>query len=280
MNKRQVLRRLLASERPLLMPDAYDCLSARLIELAGFKAVQCSGYSMAIAARAASEDEFGFTRNLEVTRDIVRAVSLPVMADGEDGFGSPASIPATVVAFIDAGVAGINIEDQVLPSGKTKAVIEPQVMVEKIRVARRTARENGAEDLVINARTDALAACAERMQGIAESIERGNRYLEAGADLVFVTRVATLEEARRVTDGIRGPVSVAAGMPDNIHTLSLAALRECGVVRVSLPSIAIRSAAKALKTTLSTIRATDSFQRVLEEYMLCSEEELSQVLSK
>ena len=158
MNKCRLLRSLLASERPLVMPDAYDGLSARLIELAGFKAVQCSGYSMALSARAAKEDDLGFARNLEITRGIVQVVGVPVMADGEDGFGPPARIPETIAAFIDAGVAGINLEDQVLPSGKTKAVIDPMIMVEKIRAARRTAKEKGAPDLVINGRTDVPAA--------------------------------------------------------------------------------------------------------------------------
>ena len=277
MNKRHALQSLLASERPLIVPDAYDGLSARLIELAGFKAVQCSGYSMAISARIAREDDLSLAKNLDRTRDIVQAVAIPVMADGEDGYGPPSSIPATVAAFIDTGIAGINIEDQVLRAGKANGVVEPQIMVDKIKAARRAAKEKGVDDLVINARTDALAVCPERARGISESIERCNRYLDAGADLAFVTTIATPEEARRVVEGVHGPVSIAAGLPYNVCTLSLKALRECGVARVSLPTVAILSALKALKTTLSTIHATGSLEQVVAEHLLCTQDELGQV---
>ena len=119
MNNRQVLRELLKNERPLVMPDAYDGLSARLIQLAGFKAVQCSGFSMGLASQAAPEQDVDLQRNLAITRDIVRAVTIPVMADGEDGFGPPAVVYETVGAFIDASVerdlAGL---DHALPSGQ------------------------------------------------------------------------------------------------------------------------------------------------------------------
>ncbi len=176
------------------MPDAYDGLSARLIETAGFKAVQCSGYSMALASLASREESLGLARNLEITRHIVQTVGIPVMADGEDGFGPPSSVHATVSSFLDAGVAGINIEDQVLPPGETRTVVEPQLMVEKIRAAREAAKQMNAADLVINGRTDVLAASEDRVRGVAEAIDRGNQYLEAGADLIFITSVATLRK--------------------------------------------------------------------------------------
>ena len=112
MNLRATLRDLLRTERPLIIPDAYDGLSARLIEMIGFKAVQCSGFSMALASRAIPEARLSFEKNLEITRDIVQSVKVPVMADGEDGFGPPSRVFETVGAYIDAGIAGINIEDQ------------------------------------------------------------------------------------------------------------------------------------------------------------------------
>ena len=114
MNKSTLLRGLITSPEMLLMPDAYDPLSARLIESVGFKAVQCSGYSFALAARCSSEAALGLERNLAMTKAIVEAVDVPVMADGEDGFGDPSVVAETVRAFIRVGVAGINIEDQVL----------------------------------------------------------------------------------------------------------------------------------------------------------------------
>src|SRR5512136_849421 len=108
MGKASELRQLLKSGGTLVMPDAYDPISARLIERLGFKAVQCSGYSFALAACCPSEAVFGFERNLALTKAIVEAVEVPVMADGEDGFGDPPVVAETVRAFVRAGVAGIN----------------------------------------------------------------------------------------------------------------------------------------------------------------------------
>lgn len=271
---------MLKSEHPLVMPDAYDGLTARLIQLAGFKAVQCSGFSIGLASRAATEQAVDLEKNLDTTRDIVRAVSIPVMADGEDGFGSPEVVYQTVGAFLDVGVAGINIEDQVLPPPKTRGVMDPALMVEKIRAAREAAKGKQASDLVINARTDALAACPDRRKGIDEAITRGRKYLEAGADLIFVMGVSTPDEAKRIVDGVQGPVSIAAGMPYNQATLTIGQLRACGVTRVSLPAIAVFSAIQAIKRTLSLVHASDTFEAIVRQGLLCPPSDLPQILSR
>jgi 2-methylisocitrate lyase-like PEP mutase family enzyme len=117
MHPATLLRELLSAGDTLVMPDAYDPLSARIIERMGFRAVQCSGFSMA-ASFVSHEPAFGFERNLATTAAITQAVEVPVMADGEDGFGDASVVPATVRAYIEAGVAGINIEDQVGVPGR------------------------------------------------------------------------------------------------------------------------------------------------------------------
>ncbi|MDD2710565.1 MAG: isocitrate lyase/PEP mutase family protein [Verrucomicrobiae bacterium] len=114
MNKSAQLRNLLSAKETLVMPDAYDPISARIIEQAGFKAVQCSGYSFSVAACKKQEIDIGLEENLAITAGIVRAVSIPVMADGEDGFGGIEQIPNTITRYVKIGVAGINLEDQVL----------------------------------------------------------------------------------------------------------------------------------------------------------------------
>ncbi len=280
MNNRQVLRQLIKVEHPLIMPDAYDGLSARLIQMAGFKAVQCSGFSMGLASQAAPEHKVDLNRNLATTRDIVQAVSIPVMADGEDGFGPPSTVYNTVSAFLDVGVSGINIEDQILPPATEKGVIDAAMMVEKILAARESARSKHADDMVINARTDALAHSSDRAKGIEEAILRGNKYLQAGADLVFVTMVATPDEAKLLVDGIEGPVSIAAGMPYNIKLLSISQLRACGVARVSLPAIMVFSAIQAMKRTLSIVSEHDTFEKIIESGLLCSPEDLPKILGR
>lgn len=279
-SKNTVLRELLTSGDTLVMPDAYDPLSARIIESLGFKAVQCSGYSFALAACCPSEAEFGFERNLALTKSIVEAVHVPVMADGEDGFGDPPVVAETVCAFIRAGVAGINIEDQVLGQPGPKSVVDRGQMIEKIRAAREAARCEGQPDLIINGRTDALSVAADRNEGLNESITRANLYLNAGADLAFVTGVATHAEVKALVQGIRGPVSIAAGLPNNINSMSVADLRACGVARVSLPVVAIFAVIQAISHTLATLRDSQDFLLIHQKKFLCSPEDVSRLLIK
>ena len=280
MSKIALLRKLLTSPDTLVMPDAYDPLSARIIESLGFKAVQCSGYSFALAACCPSEADFGFDRNLALTKNIVEAVQVPIMADGEDGFGDPPVVAEIVRAFIRAGVAGINIEDQVLGQAGPKRVIDSGRMVEKIRAAREAARQEGHPDLIINGRTDALSVAADRTAGLNESIARANLYLDAGADLAFVTGVATIAEVTTLVQGIHGPVSIAAGLPNSINTMSIADLRACGVRRVSLPVVAIFSVIQALSRTLVALRDCQDFSMILQESLLCSPEDVSRLVAK
>lgn len=177
------LRELLASGETVVMPDAYDPLSARTIEKLGFPAVQCSGFSIALS-ECEPEPTFGFERNLAATAAIVAAVAVPVMADGEDGF---ADVAATVKAYLEAGVAGINIEDQVLGAPGPKRLIPLEAAVQA-----------GVPDLIINGRTDALTAGPTPEEGLREAIARANAYLQAGADMAFVIGVATVEQAQLV----------------------------------------------------------------------------------
>ena len=109
--KSKILKKLLNSGETLVMPDAYDPISAKLIENAGFKAVQCSGYSFSIAAGYKNEIDVTLHENIEWTRRIVESVNIPVMADAENGYGGSEEIIDTIEKFIDAGASGLNIED-------------------------------------------------------------------------------------------------------------------------------------------------------------------------
>lgn len=275
MNTYQQLRSYLRSDCPLIIPDAYDALSARLIERAGFKAVQCSGYSMALACGSEGEVNLGLKRNLQITGEIVRSVGIPVMADGEDGFGSPETTGQTVRSYIETGVAGMNIEDQDLQNSQVGRLVATEQMVEKIRAARNVAAECGVPEFVINGRSDALAVAADRHSGLAEAIERCCRYLDAGADLAFVTAVTTLEEVQTLVKEIPGPVSVAIGLPYNLQTLSIANLRDTGVARISLPAIAVFSAIRAMKQALRSIIDDESFQHLQQMNILCQPKDLA-----
>jgi 2-methylisocitrate lyase-like PEP mutase family enzyme len=279
MNKCPRLRELLNSGRTLVMPDAYDAVSARVFERLGFQAVQCSGFSIALAACCRKEPDLGLDENLRVTRNITQAVSVPVMADGEDGFGDASTIGETIRKYIQVGVAGINLEDQMLGSpGTSKQVVDCQLMVDKIAAARRAATEAGEAGLVINGRTDALVAAQDRPAGLKEAIRRSNRYLEAGADLAFVVGVASLDEVRTLVKEVAGPVSVAAGLAYNM-SLSLAELQECGVARVSLPTLAVCASVQAIRQVLAGVLAGERFSAIAERGLLCNMQDIGDLLS-
>lgn len=264
------LRELLSSGETLLMPDAYDALSARIIEKLGFEAVQCSGFSMAVAECWPVEGTFGLERNLAATAGIVEAVKVPVMADGEDGFGDEAQVGETVRAYLRVGAAGVNIEDQLLGEPGPKRVSDVDRSVAKLHAARQAATEAGVPDLVINARTDALMASETPEQGLAEAISRANAYLQAGADLAFIIGVDSLEQVKVLVREVAGPISIAAGMPNNIESFSIRQLRDLGVGRVSLPSLLIFSAIKGMERSLASVRETDGFEDIMGRDLACS----------
>ncbi|WJI09632.1 isocitrate lyase/phosphoenolpyruvate mutase family protein [Methanobacterium sp. CWC-01] len=276
--KSKSLRKLLSLEQPLVMPDAYDPISALMIQKAGFKAVQCSGYSFSVAASYSRESDVSLEENLEITRRIVEAVDVPVMADAEDGYGGPEAVIETVSRFIEIGVAGMNLEDQVLGTGGLLQIISEDLMGEKIMVARETAEIEGNPALVINGRTDALKSLNNREDAMNLSIERANQYLDDGADLVFITYVETLDEVETIIKEVKGPVSIAAGMPYNIKNFSIADLDRLGVARVSIPTLLIYSSLKALKGSLEYLKK-DKLMDLMEESCLISSEDLNDILS-
>ena len=280
MRKSARLRELVRPGATLVMPDAYDALSARLIERLGFQAVQCSGFSIALAACCQQEASLGLEENLRVTRHIVEAVSVPVMADGEDGFGDASQVGQTVRRYIELGTAGMNIEDQVLGlAGGAKQVIDRQAMVDKIVAARSAAVSAGDAGFFLNSRTDALVAAQDRAAGLKEAIERANRYLQAGGDLAFIIGVNTVEEARTLVAEIAGPVSIAAGTPSNMG-LSIAELRQCGVARLSLPTLAVFASLQAMTQVLSGVQAGEGFAAMAERGLLASMKTVGELLSQ
>ena len=278
--KSRRLRELIHAQETLVMPDAFDPISARIIQHLGFPAVQCSGFSMSVASVRPTEVDLGRDANLEATKAIVGAVAVPVMADGEDGFGGPKEVEETIRVFSEAGVAGINIEDQVLGQPGPKRIIPRESMIEKLVAAREAAHRTGNGELVINGRTDALAAAADRSAGLKEAAERANAYLDAGADLAFVVAVSTMEEVRFLMSEVKGPLSIAAGMPYNLRTLSLKALKDAGVARVSLPAVAILATVRAIAETLRSVRDTQDFGELLEQERLCRMEDIAAMLKR
>ena len=223
----------------LVMPGAYEPIGAKLIEAAGFEAIQCTGAGIAGTLLGLPDySMLGMSDMVAVTSRIVDAVDIPVMADGDTGFGNAVNTWYAVQAFERVGAAGVNVEDQVMPKRcghlDGKEVVTLEEGVAKIRAAADARRD---KDFVINARTDALA-----VHGVAEVIRRGNAYLEAGAAMVFVEGATSAEVVAAAVKGIAGPVGVNIVPGGKSGALDLDELARHGVARVSLPSLLLGAA--------------------------------------
>ena len=258
MTRAAVLRSKLERRQALVVPGCHDALSAKVIESAGFEAIQVSGFGL--AGSLLGKPDVGLVEMKDVldhTWRIARAVSIPVMADIDTGGGNAINALDITERLIAMDVAGVNIEDQVFPKRcghmAGKQVISAEEMAGKVR-AMADARRRLRSDLVINARTDAFA-----VYGLEEAIRRGNLYLEAGADMVFIDGIAQRSDIERAVREIRGLLSVnlmdaVTGVKTEL--IPVAELARMGVARVSIPVASIMVAHRALKEFFQALRAS------------------------
>jgi 2-methylisocitrate lyase-like PEP mutase family enzyme len=197
------LRRLLDQPGLLIMPCCYDALSARLIEQAGFRLSFMSGFAVS-AARIGAPDTglISYGEMLDQARNICSAVTIPLLGDGDTGYGNALNVKRTVRGYAQAGLAAVMIEDQVAPKrcGHTrgKMVIERAEAVGRVRAAV-DARDEGA-DILIVARTDARAT-----DGFAEALARVVEFEQAGADILFLEAPESVDEMREFCESVKKP---------------------------------------------------------------------------
>jgi len=244
MRKTSLLKKLILDKEILVMPGAHDALSAKIIELVGFKAVTMGGYAASAASIAKPDVSLlSLTEYVNIARNIVQAVDLPLFVDGDTGHGNVTNVQRTVRVFENAGVAGLFIEDQVFPKRcghmEGKQIISTQEMVAKIKAAV-DARVD--QDLVIMARTDAVAT-----DGLDEAIERGNRYAEAGADLIFVEAPTSREDMLRSNREIKAPTNAIQIEGGKTPLLTVKELEELGFNVVVYPNVTVYATAWALR---------------------------------
>jgi len=245
-------RRLLKEKDILLIPGAFNALSARLIEQAGFEAVYVSG--AAVAGNFIGCPDIGLTTLTEVlenARNIVAVTSLPVICDADTGFGNAINTQRTVREFENAGVAGIQIEDQVMPKkcGHTegKLLVSMEEMVQKIKAAVDARRD---PDFTLVVRTDAIA-----VNGLEDALDRAQAYLEAGGDVIFVEAPRTVEEMKKITATIKAPLlanMVEGGGKTPI--LSLPELKKMGYQVALYPVSAWMASIKAIQEVLAVLK--------------------------
>jgi 2-methylisocitrate lyase-like PEP mutase family enzyme len=201
------LRSLLATGEPLFVPGCYNALTARILEHAGFPAVYMTGYGTSLALLGLPDAGLATMSEMHLNaRYIANAVGVPVIADADNGYGNAINVIRTVREYIQTGVAGIHVEDQVVPKRcghvAGRQVIPLEEAVGKYRAADQVRRDLDP-DFVLIARTDARGAHGGSLD---EAIRRANAYLEAGADLAFVEGPTSLDEVRRICREVRGPV--------------------------------------------------------------------------
>jgi 2,3-dimethylmalate lyase len=257
MTPRQVLRRLLAAGYTMA-PGAYDTLTARLVEAAGFAAVYLTGGGY---SRASGYPDLGLLTLSENVRFIgltVEAVTIPVIADADTGYGNAINVIRTVREYEKAGVAGFHIEDQVSPKKcghyEGKEVIPVAEMVGKIKAAVDTRRD---PNLVIIARSDARA-----IEGLSAAIDRVNACLEAGADVGFVEAPQNVEELRAVAREVTGPALVNVFEGGKTPMLPADELAAMGFRIGIYPSQTHRAAIRAAQRVLQALKEDGHTTRV------------------
>ncbi|MGN6534229.1 MAG: isocitrate lyase/PEP mutase family protein [Mesorhizobium sp.] len=248
-------RAILNSGDFIVSPGVYDGYSIRLVEAAGFKTACTSGAAISNALLGIADiGVMGLTENVNHCRNLARSVSIPLTADADNGYGNPVNVFHTVKMFEEAGVAGVNLEDQVSPKRcghmPGKDVIETAEMIKKIEAACMARRD---DSFVIIARTDSLA-----IEGIEGAVKRARAYAVAGADMLFPDAVRTEDDIKRIVDAAGIPVSINMGFGirqrPTTPLIPLGRLRELGVRRISLPRMLPAAAIHAMQQALVAMR--------------------------
>ena len=246
------LRENIANGDFMPMPCCFDALSAKMIEQAGFGVTFMSGF--AASASRLGQPDLGLMSYAEVVdqaRNITDAISIPVIADGDTGYGNAMNVRRTVEGFAKAGCAGVLIEDQLAPKrcGHTpgKDVVSRDEAFDRIKAAV-DAREEGT-DILVMGRTD-----ANHTHGLEEAIYRGKRYQEIGADIIFIEAPKTVDEMKTICREVPGchMANIVEGGLTPI--LSMEELRDVGFQFAAYPLTLLAASMQAMKNTLELMR--------------------------
>ncbi len=258
MTMRRQMRQLIGRVGYTMVPGAYDPLTARLVEQAGFEAVYLTGGGY---SRANGYPDLGLLTLSENVRFIgltVEAVEIPVIADADTGYGNALNVIRTVREYEKTGVAAFHLEDQVAPKKcghyEGKEVISLDEMAGKIKAAVDTRRD---PDLVVIARTDARA-----IEGLDAAIDRVNAYLEAGADVGFVEAPQDVDELKIIARRVAGPALVNVFEGGKTPMVPAARLEEMGFRLGIYPSQTHRAAIRAAQRVLAALKAGGDTSRI------------------
>jgi 2-methylisocitrate lyase-like PEP mutase family enzyme len=279
-DKARKFRALLDSGEFIVSPGVYDGYSVRLVEAAGFKTAATSGAALSNALLGEPDaGVMGLRENVDHCRHLARSVNIPVTADADTGYGNPMNVHYTVQMFEEAGIAGVNIEDQVSPKRcghmPGKDVIPGAEMAKKIEAACMARRDDA---FVIVARTDAIA-----VEGIEGACRRARAYAKAGADMIFADAVRTEDDIARVVEAAGVPVTVNMGFGirsrPTTPLIPIPRLRQLGVRRISLPRMLPAAAIRGMQQALQLMRqVVETGEPVDRPDLLASIEEIMELM--
>lgn len=263
MNQARRLRELLANNAPVVAPGAYDGISARLVEQAGFSAVYATGGGI---ARGNGIPDLGLMSLDEIVKRLetmVEVTNIPLIGDADTGHGNALNAQKTARAFERAGVAGFHLEDQVFPKKcghyDDKSIVPTLEMTQKIRAVK-DALEN--PDTLLIARTDGLA-----VEGYGPTMERANAYMEAGADMIFVEAPTSEEQIEQIATDLPHPKLINMFHGGKTPLMPADRLGELGYSLIIIPSDTQRAAIKGMQDTLAAIKR-DGHSAAMQERMV------------
>jgi 2-methylisocitrate lyase-like PEP mutase family enzyme len=277
-SKAATLRDLLKNARPVVSPGVYDGYSARLVEQMGYKTAATTGAGLSNSVLAQPDiGILSLMENVDACRHLARSVSIPLMADADTGYGNAVTAYHTVQYFEEAGIVGINIEDQVWPKRcgamRGKEVIDSREMCMKIEAALKAKQD---KDFIVNARTDAIA-----VEGIEGAVRRVKEYAAAGADMIYPDAIRSEDDVKRIVDAVPDtPVNINMGFGVRSRPTSplipLKTLKAMGVARVSCPRMLTAAAISGMKKALEQMRiAIETGEAVDRPDLLASMEEIA-----
>ena len=258
MVKNKSFRKLLKIKKPVVLSGAHDAISAKLIEEAGFDAVWVSSFGISAATKCLPDaNVLTMTEALEAAKSINEAISIPVIADCDNGYGNALNVMRMVREYENAGIAGVSIEDNPFPKkcslypGERQELVDKDEMAGRIHAAKSSQR---TKDFFVIARTEALIAGL----GMEEALSRARAYEEAGADAILIhSRKSVPDEIREFASRWDGKVPLVA-VPTKYPDISSKELYKMGIGVVIFANQALRASISAMKATLGEIRHKDT----------------------
>ncbi|MFQ5897913.1 MAG: oxaloacetate decarboxylase [Candidatus Methylomirabilia bacterium] len=264
MTRRKRLCELVGLKQGLVVPGAYDCVSAKLVERAGFPAVYMTGYGTSASRLGLPDLGFaGIAEMADHARNMAAAVSVPLIADADTGYGNALTVRRTVQIYEAAGVAALHLEDQVIPKRcghlAGKQVVPLEEFTQKIRAA---AEARTDPDLLIIARTDAIA-----VTGFDDALHRAEAAAKAGADLLFIEAPTSEVEIEQIARSFDTPLLFNYAPGGRSPLLPFARLRELGYAIILLPVDTLFVAVRAMQELLAGVNSADDVLRFKDRYV-------------